>query len=128
MAIALGASDIQAALVTVDDGLAHPKAQTSTFHALRREKGFEDFGEHFPRHATSSVRDGQQNTFFARAPTRRFSRTKYEPSRPWRRVDGVSDEVAKNLPDISLEHLDGSVRPVQSFHNDSGVLNLSFQK
>lgn len=117
-----GTASAQAAVVSVDNFLAYPQAQTVSVHALGGVEGVEDPVYNFCGHANSVIRDGKLDAFGAAWPIGGGAASNKQAASGWYHgVNGVADDVVQYLANLSVEAFDGLQRPLPQLYLDASI-------
>ena len=103
------------------DVCADPQAQAATTDTLGGEERFEFPVESFRVHPRTAVRDGKDQPLLTGLPPHRYMTSQQESSTARHCVDRVRDDVAQDLPDITLKTQDRLICTLALLDNDLSV-------
>ena len=104
MVFVLAAADGEGSAVALDDLVADPEAEAGAANLFGGEEGFKDLFSGFGRHAGAGVGDSDDEAFATGLPVCAFAAVDEETaSGGLHGVDGVDDQIAQDLPDLTFE-------------------------
>ena len=121
----LTAADTQTAVMAIHDLTAHPETKAGSADAFGGEEGGIEIVDDGGADADAGIGDGDEDAFGADAPLSSFAAADHESTaETGHGVNGVTDEVGKDLPDLALKTDDGLAHAFTALDGDAGIDEL----